>query len=388
MRIAYIWSRPIPSRETDTPQVLKTVDALAAEGADIDLVVPYSYAMLRSGMDAFEARLRDFYGLRHGFRLKPIVGVEPSRFELERPVHAVMSCARNFFYDYDVVYSRSRMTTVLCAITGQKAVFETYRALGTDNPGLVRLLTRCAKSKAFLGIVTHSNIALRSIAAAGFPSEKLSTVHNGFDPRDMEPRLTKNEARAALGLDAERPLVVYTGHLRANKGMHAIVDAAALIPEVLFLLVGGDPKNVDALKKECASRNLSNVQCLGWHPAASLPRFMYAADALIIPPSVRPLQHYGRTVLPMKIFAYLAAGRPIVAPSLEDLQEVLSDEINALLVPPDEPDTTAAVLRRVITDRQLAERLSAQAIETSRKYSWQSRARKVIDQIDRWSTNQ
>lgn len=388
MRIAYIWSRPVPSRETDTQQVLKTVDALAAEGADVDFVVPYSFAMLRSGMDAFEARLRDFYGLRHGFRLKPIVGVEPSRFELERPVHAAISRLCISLSDYDVVYSRSRMTTVLCAITGQKAVFETYRALGISNPGLVRLLTRCAKSKAFLGIVTHSNIALRSIEAAGFPSEKLSTIYNGFDPCDMEPRLTKNEARAALALDEQRPLVVYTGHLRANKGMHAIVDTAALVPEVLFLLVGGDPKDVEALESECASRNLSNVQCLGWHPAESLPRFMYAADALIIPPSAHPLQHYGRTVLPMKVFTYLAAGRPILAPALEDLQEVLSDEINALLVPPDAPAKTAAVLRRVITDRTLADRLSTQAIETSQQYSWQSRAGKVIDQINRWSTNQ
>lgn len=387
MRIAYIWSRPIPSRETDTQQALKTVDALAAEGADIDLVVPYSLAMLRSGVERFERQLRDFYGLRHAFRLKPIVGVEPSRFELERPVHATLSCLHLLFRNYDVVYSRSRSTTVLNTIVGQNTVFETYRALGTDNAGLVRILSQCAKSKSFLGIVTHSNIALRSIERAGFPSAKLSAIHNGFDPCDMEPRLTKSEARTALGLDQERPLLVYTGHLRANKGIDAIVDAAALIPEVLFLLVGGDPKDVEAISVQCASRNLDNVRCLGWHPAARLPRFMYAADVLIIPPSARPLQYYGRTVLPMKIFTYLAAGRPIVAPSLQDLREVLNDEVNALLVPPDKPDSTANAIRRVVENRDLANGLSARAIETSKAFSWQRRARKIIDQIDRWSTN-
>jgi glycosyltransferase involved in cell wall biosynthesis len=280
------------------------------------------------------------------------------------------------------------MTAILCAIAGQNMIFETYRALGADNPRLVRILTQCAKRKSFLGIVTHSNIALRSIETAGFPAEKLCAIHNGFDPYDMEPRLTRNQARTELGLDQERPLVVYTGHLRANKGIHAIVDAAALVPEALFLLVGGNPKDVEVLEAQCAARNLDNVRCPGWHPAASLPRFLYAADILIVPPSARPLQYFGRTVLPMKIFTYLAAGRPIVAPALEDLREVLNDEVNALLVPPDRPDITAETIRRVITNRGLAERLGAGAIESSRSFSWQSRARKVIDQINRWSTNQ
>lgn len=384
MRIAYIWARPIPSRETDTQQVLKTVDALLAEGVEIELIIPRTFFMMRYGMESFEQKVHDFYGLKRKPKFKTIMGVEPSRLDLERPVHSLLACIRLPFVDYDVVYTRSRSTTVLCAIIGQKVVFETYRTLGTDNPLLVRLLKQCSKKKNFLGIITHSYTASRSIEKAGFPKLKLATIHNGFDPDDMEPRLDKTAARSKLGLKKDHALVVYTGHLRADKGIPALIDAAALTPEIQFLLVGGNPQDIDVLEAELRSRSLSNVRCLGWRPAASLPDFMYAADALIVPPSARPLREFGRTVLPMKIFAYLAAGRPIVAAATDDLQEILVDGVNAFLVPPDKPDTTAAALRKILDDPLLADRIAAGALKTSQEFTWRSRARRVTEQINRW----
>lgn len=384
VRIGYIWPRPIPSRETDTQQVMKTVDALSTEGAELDLIVPESRRMRALGLAAFEAELRAFYSLHAPLRLVPLRGVEPSRFEIERPVHSLLACASVPRGRYDVLYSRSRSTTVLNALRGQPVVFETYRLLGKDSPALVHVLAALARRRNLLGVVTHSQLSADSLAGRGFPRHKLAPIHNGYDPDDLQPALDREQARAELGLDRERTLCCYTGHVRARKGMAALLETAALAPEVEFLIAGGNPDDVRQLAKQCDRSALRNVRLLGWRPAAELRPLLYAADVLIIPPSQVPLREFGRTVLPMKIFSYLAAGRPIVAPDLPDLTEVLEHEKSALLVPADDAPAAARAIQRIAAEPALAARLGRGALERSAGLTWRARARKILAQIALW----
>jgi glycosyltransferase involved in cell wall biosynthesis len=110
-----------------------------------------------------------------------------------------------------------------------------------------------------------------------------------------------------LGLPADRPIAVYAGRINAEKGLDQILDLAAMRPEVLFLLVGSEGDG--PIEREAAGRG--NVRILPWAEPASLPAWLQAADVLLIPPSRAPLQRFRNCVLPMKLFAYLAAGRPI-----------------------------------------------------------------------------
>jgi glycosyltransferase involved in cell wall biosynthesis len=126
------------------------------------------------------------------------------------------------------------------------------------------------------------------------------------------------------------------------------------------------------------------VRCFGFRPARELPPFLLAADVLLIPPSAAPLMQHGRTVLPMKVFSYLAAGRPIVAGRLPDVCEVLVDGDNALLVTPDAADETAQALRALLADPGLCERLSQGALRSAAELTWESRARRVLACIERW----
>ena len=103
-----------------------------------------------------------------------------------------------------------------------------------------------------------------------------------------------------------------------------------------------------------------------WAEPAALPAWLQAADVLLIPPSQAPLQRYRNCVLPMKLFAYLAAGRPILAPASPDTAELLKDQENALLVPPERPKAAAAALDRLLAragSRDAAGRPGATAVE-------------------------
>ena len=383
LRLGYIYTRPVPSRETDTQQVMSTVDALGGAGADVELVLPGSYRRLLASRAAYDAEVRDFYGVRRPFRLVPLWTFEPGPIQLERPAHAaaaVLARGRR----YDLVHTRSRATVPLCVALRIPVVFETYRRLGHDAPRVARMLARLAKSRYFLGVVTHSRQSADSLASAGVPRTKLRVIHNGFDPSKLEPRQTVAEARRALGLAADARIAVYTGNVQAQKGLDTVLEMAARTPDVTYLIIGGKDKDLAALREDIGRRGLANVSCPGWRPAAELAPYFYAADVLLIPPTARPLVEHGRTVLPMKVFGYVAAGRPILAPDLEDLREVLEDGVSACLVRPDDTDAAVAGLRRVLDDPALAERIAAGALAVAADRTWDARAMQLLAQYRTW----
>jgi glycosyltransferase involved in cell wall biosynthesis len=82
-------------------------------------------------------------------------------------------------------------------------------------------------------------------------------------------------------------------------------------------------------------------------------------------------------VLPLKLFSYLAAARPILAPDAPDTRELLTHEKTALLVEPDRPELAAVALDRLLGNSRLAASLSANALELAAGLSWDQRAQRV-----------
>ncbi len=72
-----------------------------------------------------------------------------------------------------------------------------------------------------------------------------------------------------------------------------------------------------------------------WQQPDELARYIFAADVLLIPPSVKPLAEFGSTVIPLKLYLYMGSGRPILAGDTPDVREILEDGRNALLSRPD-----------------------------------------------------
>jgi len=404
VRIAYVFARALPARDTDTQQVVKTIDSLARAGAAVDLVVPPA----ASGGDAvtLEHDLRTFYSARGPFGLCVIPGLRagelclPSALrallvralpgtgsgpiELARPIHGVVGSAFARQRGYDLVYTRSRAAVLTCIALGQPVVFETYRRLGHETPAFVRALGIAARHDRLLGVITHSNTALRSFVDASFPAARAAAIVNGHDPADWQCRPSKPEARARLGFARDRALVVYTGHVGPRKGMPMLLDVAQRVPDVDFVVVGGNPEEVDVLEHDARARGLANLRCIGFRPSHELPPFLLAADVLFIPPTAAPLEQHGRTVLPMKIFSYLAAERPILAGRLPDVAEVLVDGQNARLVTPDAPDEAARALRTLLADPELCQRLSEGARRSAAGLTWENRGRRLLTQLDLW----
>jgi glycosyltransferase involved in cell wall biosynthesis len=193
----------------------------------------------------------------------------------------------------------------------------------------------------------------------------------------MEPVLSRDQARADLRIDGDAPLVVYTGRVGGDKGLEEVLDVARQCPQVRFLLVGAT--NRDPFEDE--ARSVPNVELVPWKSYDELSTWLYAADVLLVPPSEAPLKRKGHTVLPIKLFIYLASGRPILAGTTPDVMELLVDGENAALVPTGDPKGAASSLKRLLEDGALRHSLSEGALRTAQGLTWDARATRIHDFI-------
>jgi glycosyltransferase involved in cell wall biosynthesis len=361
-----MWSRP--DRKACREQTINTVAALARRGVEATLLMP-------RGTDdpaLTAADLRDYFEVEGDFRLVQ----RESHWAGEKLVRTLF-WLRQVFRDpeiggADLIYSRIPAMLGMGGRSPLPFAVDHYRPWPDDLPAIRPLVRRTAANPKCLGVVLHSAYAAGAYQRAGVPAEKLLVAHNGAEPRRMGPPPDRKAARAALGLDPDRFTAVYAGRVNAQKGLDALLAVADLRPDMLFLLVGSEGEG----PVEAEARRRANVQVVPWQEPAALPAWLHAADVLLIPPSRAPLEQYRNCVLPLKLFAYLAAGRPILAPDAPDTAELLSDDVNALLVPPGNAGAAAAALD-LLRDPALAARLGAGAYVASGELTWDKRAENI-----------
>ncbi|HUT77226.1 MAG TPA: glycosyltransferase family 4 protein [Polyangia bacterium] len=383
MKIGYITDERYPSVHTDTQQVVKTAEALGQEGASVDLIPPRMARHLFKPAAARKEEICRHFNVEGRFEIRDILSWPASDLRIEKFFHGIVAPLRTAFRDYDVVYTRNLLPVSIASLLRQPVLFETYRALPRSDPRAWMVVRRAAAGARFLGVSTHSEYSRRVMVEAGMDPAAVEAIPNGFDPADFEGLPNREEARAAIGADRDAPLAVYTGHIRPDKGIGSLLDLAEDCPECSVLIVGGSPDEVDRVEREAHARSLGNVRLTGHVPVARVPLHLTAADVLLLPPTAGPLLHAGRTVLPMKTFTYLAAGRPILAPDLPDTEGILVDGANGLRVPPDDRAAAAAALRRLVADPVLGSTLGRRAREDSARYTWRGRARALLSFMER-----
>jgi starch synthase len=217
--------------------------------------------------------------------------------------------------------------------------------------------------------------------ALGVPKEKLRCIHNGFEPNRFRAPIPLAEAKHSIGLPASSRTVVYTGRVNHKKGLELVIEAAKQLPDLTFLFVGSYGEGpVERLAKA-----VPNIRIIPWQTEATLVTYIFAADVLLIPPSLQPLERFGSTVLPLKLFFYLGSGRPILAGNTPDVAEVLKHGQTAWLCRPDSLTALVEGLRALTEDQALATRLGDGARDDSRNFTWAARADRIAEAVQGWA---
>ncbi len=175
-----------------------------------------------------------------------------------------------------------------------------------------------------------------------------------------------------------RPVVAYAGHLYAWKGVDVLLEALAGVPEADGLIVGGHEREPDLARTREVVERLAIAGRVTFTGRVDPPRvreLLAAAAVLVLPNPESAIS--SRFTSPLKLFEYMAAGRPIVASDLPAIREVLTPDVHAVLVAPGNAAALAAGIRRVLSDPALGARLGSAAASAALDYTWDRRAERL-----------
>lgn len=358
-----------PGKAANNIQMMKVCLALGAAGQPTTLVVPR-----RPDTAARLARAGD---LARMYGLAGAVDIEWCGFPypyaaLQQGLYAPLAAVRAYRRRVRAAYTRHEWTAVALAALGIPIICEIHHFRVTA--ALRMLFRRAARGRPIVFVCISAALAAL-LVEAGCPATALLAAHDGVDLERFTPAVDRREARARLGLP-DRPIACHAGHLYPGRGIETVIASARRMPGVLFLFAGGTAADVARHRTTVAAAGLSNVRFVGDVANAELPLYLFAADALLMPYTSGTATH--RYMSPMKLFEYLAAGRPIIASDFAVLHEVLTPDAEAIFVPAADPDSLCAALDRVLADPAAAARMGEAARRTAADHSWIERQRRIL----------
>lgn len=219
---------------------------------------------------------------------------------------------------------------------------------------LARAVERWALRSADLVVANGASTARYAAGAAG-EGRVLAYDHVPFDEGWTEPA---PEPAADGGAT-----ILYAGNAEPYQGVELLIESLPFVrerlPEARCVIVGGEEEQIERQRRLAQRRGVAGMlRWLGKRPFAETFALMRRADVLVSPMTQAK-------AVPMKLYAYAAAGRPIVATDLPNNTELLSPE-SALLVDA-RPERLAEGIVRVLRDRPLSRRLSDGARALARR---------------------
>lgn len=219
---------------------------------------------------------------------------------------------------------------------------------------LIRALEALEKAlyRSAAGIVVNSEPFKKHIASRGVPPGRIALIHNGVDPLRFHPRPRDEELLSRYGLEGKF-LIAYVGTLGLAHGLETMLAAAAKMREereVLFLLIG-DGADRARLESEVARQKLENVRFLGLRPHTEIPAWIASVDVLLA--MLRDLPVF-ETVIPSKIFEFLAEERPVVVAAKGEIRRLMSGVKAGTIIDPEDTDQLVQAIAWIRTHPEQA----------------------------------
>ncbi|HZD58523.1 MAG TPA: glycosyltransferase [Anaerolineales bacterium] len=383
MKIAVIAPTSIPARRANTIQVMKMTQALVEQGHDVRLAVPATSASISVSWE----QLSHHYGLK----IRIPISWLPARPALRGYGYGWRGFRWAKRWKADLVYTRLPQAAAFSSMSGTVTVLEVHDLpQGILGPVFFRRFLNGRGARRL--VVISQALLLDLIKRFATPASPFTQVApDGVDLERYVGLPEPDEARLELWragkfpLDPRRFTAGYTGHLYAGRGSQLLLDLASDLPEINFLIVGGDPSDVHRLRTAAESRHLGNLILTGFVPNAELPYFQAACELLLMPYQRKVAGSSGgdisRYLSPMKLFEYLACGRVILSSDLPVLREVLNSE-NALLLPVEDVKAWATSIQKVRDDAGYGHRLAERARCDALRYTWEGRAARILEGIE------
>ncbi len=209
----------------------------------------------------------------------------------------------------------------------------------------------------------------------GIKESKIIVAPDAVDLAKFDIDLDKMSARQKLELPEDKIIILCNGSLEAWKGIDTFYKASNHFNDLyLFLNVGGRATWVKEFEGWYPPKK--NFSLLGHKDHKEIPVYLKAADVLVIPNSAK-LEISNIATSPMKLFEYMASGRPMVASNIPSIREIVDQE-SAFLVKPDDEIALAEGIKHVLKNEDLSKQMALSAYRKVQKYTWHARVQEIL----------
>ena len=228
--------------------------------------------------------------------------------------------------------------------------------LGMLRPGALQRLALSVERwllRRFDYVSSISPRMLKKLQDKGVAAARIGSFPNWVDTELIRPLDGRVNLRAALGIAPRVPVLLYSGNMGEKQGLDLLIDTArgfAGQREALFLLCGDGAMRA---RLESSAQGLANVRFIPLQPLSVLNQLLNLADVHLLP------QREGAEdlVMPSKLSAIMASGRPVLATARAGSDVELAAREGGLVVEPGDRAAFAAALMRLLDDPALRQRL-------------------------------
>lgn len=363
MRIGVISTSQLPSNTANSIQVAKVCQAYKQIGHDVTLFVP--------GRKEEEwETIKKIYGLSEKFSINWI----RANKAFHRYDFALKVIIKTRNIGFDIIHTWTPQVAIFLNLLKIPYFLELHELpTGRFGPLIYRTILKSKfPRKKFLPITKALQNRFEHVFNFKFSPDEVVISPDGVDIERYSNLKSASETRIQLGLP-DKYSAVYTGHLYTGRGMSLLLELAKLLPDINFIWVGGRQKDVLLWENKIQESNIGNIILTGFVDNELIPNYQAAGDVLLMPYEKEISGSSGGNTAdycsPMKMFEYLATGRPIISSDLPVLHEVLNTN-NALFCKSDDPICWKNEIIKLINFPDIAKNLSRNAIEDARKYTW------------------
>lgn len=364
-KILYIANIRLPTEKAHGLQIMKTCEALARQGIEVELIIPKRFNTFKNDQFAF-------YNVVNNFKIIKVWCLDLISLNIFDKLgfwiesYTFYRSIKNYLRGQSeaVYYTRD----ISIAYWLSKIVSQVYYEIHT----LPIKLSRChyeAWERA-AGLVVISEGLKQELVRRGVSQEKILVARDSVDARQFKINESLEECRKKLNLSLNQKIVVYTGHLYKWKGVDILVEAGKfLLPDIHIYIVGGTIKDLKKIRQKYHS---PNVHIVGWQEHSLIPYWDKAADVIVLPNSAK--EKIGALYTsPLKLFEYMASGTPMVISDLPAMREVVK-EGEVVFFRPDDNNGLAVAIRFVFENRSYCREVAKNLQENVAQYSWETRA--------------
>jgi len=251
--------------------------------------------------------------------------------------------------------------TIPAVVALGEATFDDYE----QDLGLERIKQDLSR---FRGIVAVSELIRdRCIERFAVRPERIRVFPNGIDFTLFKP-MDRREARKGLGLPIDRPIIAFVGHFIERKGPMRVMESLRRHPELGGVFIGDGPQKP------------TGEQVLFAAPAVheDIPRWIAACDVFVLPTLAEGSCN--------ALIEAMACGRAIVTSEIASIRALTGNEAVSL-VDPMNVDAISQAVDHLVCNDDARNTLERRALERSRGYSLEARAKKILEWLEELSSD-